>query len=330
MRERGRGAWGAPWFAVIVVIALGSSVGSARAEEPAPWQWSPETLRAKVEAVRAGRDLSPRRWPGGARVAVAISFDVDTEPLWIGSMGMTSPSVLSRGEYGARRGMPRVLALLDELEIPASFFIPAATLLLHPEITRELKKRPQHEVAFHSYIHENPLALSRAEEREVYEKALAVFDEEFGKRPIGFRSAAWDLSDATIELVRELGFLYDSSMMADEAPYELRAGGEDTGIVELPVEWILDDFPYFGFVFNSPMVGLRSAAEVLPTWKGEFDGAYREGGLFLLVMHPQVIGKRYRMAMLRELLEYIQSKPGVWFATHEEVARHVLKEAAEE
>ena len=118
-------------------------------------------------------------------------------------------------------------------------------------------------------------------------------------------------------------------MMADDHPYRLMARGEDTGLVELPVEWILDDFPYFGFLFNSNMVGLRSAAEVLPIWKEEFDGAYREGGLYLLVMHPQVIGKRYRMAMLRDLLNHIRSRGDVWFATHEEIARYLIAQDAE-
>ncbi len=311
-----------------VAVALGVAGVASAADDP-PWTWDPAALRETVEAVRAGRDMRPPSWPGGAKVAVTISFDVDTEPLWMSSMGLRSPSVLSRGEYGARRGMPRVLALLDELEIPASFFVPAATFLLHPEVATELKKRPQHEVAFHSYVHENPLTLTREQEREVYARALGVFDELFGKRPVGFRSAVWDLSDATIDLVREFGFLYDSSMMADDHPYELRVAGEDTGLLELPVEWILDDFPYFGFLFNTPMAGLRPPHDVLPIWKSEFDGAYEEGGLFLLVMHPQVIGKRHRMAMLRELLEYIQSKPGVWIATHEAVARHILDAAGD-
>lgn len=321
-------------LATVLAFGVGAASGVARAagaDSPTPvWQWSEESLRSTVEAIRAGRNLRPKAWPGGARVAVALSFDVDTEPLWLSSLGLTSPSYMSRGEYGARRGMPRILDLLDELEIPASFFVPAASLLLHPEIAAELKKRPQHEVAFHSYVHENPLSLSREQERGVYEKALGVFDREFGKRPVGFRSAVWDLSDATIDLVREMGFLYDSSMMADDHPYTLLARGEDTGLVELPVEWILDDFPYFGFLFNSSMIGLRSAAEVLPIWKEEFDGAYREGGLFLLVMHPQVIGKRYRIAMLRDLLDHIRGKDDVWFATHEEIARYLLQESPAE
>jgi peptidoglycan/xylan/chitin deacetylase (PgdA/CDA1 family) len=298
--------------------------GIAKADAEPAWQWSEQTLRERVDAVRAGPDLTPSEWPGGARVAVGISFDVDTEPLWLSFLGEASPSYLSRGEYGARAGLPRILALLDREQIPATFFVPAATLLLHPELAPALSERPQHEIGFHSYIHENPLALSATEERQVYAKAMGVLEKLFGRRPVGFRSAAWDLSDATIDIVREMGFLYDSSMMADDRPYRLLAKREDTGLVELPVEWILDDWPYFGLVWKTHHHGLRPADEVFSIWKGEFDGAYEERGLFILVMHPQVIGHRYRIAMLKRLIQYMKSKPGVWFATHEAIARHVL------
>ena len=298
-------------------------VGTATAQEPAPWQWSEETLRQRVGAVRAGRDLTPKEWPGGARVAVGLSFDVDTEPVWLSMVGEQSPSYMSRGEYGARAGMRRIWKLLDREKIPATFFIPAATFQLHPELVEQLKARPQHELGFHSHVHENPLTLTAAQEREVYNRAMGVLQGLFGTRPVGFRSAAWDLSAATIDIVREMGFLYDSSMMADDQPYELVANGEDTGLVELPVEWILDDWPYFNLVWKNHHHGLRPADEVLSIWKGEFDGAYEEGGLYILVMHPQVIGHRYRMAMLAELIAYMKSRPGVWFATHEAIARHV-------
>ena len=311
--------------ATLGAVALALTIAwSARAQEEPPWQWSEETLKKRVGAVRAGEDLSPAQWPGGARVAVGLSFDVDTEPLWLSMVGEQSPSYMSRGEYGARAGMRRVWKLLDREEIPVTFFVPAATFQLHPELATQLKARPQHELGFHSHVHENPLTLTAAQEREVYQRAMGVLESLFGKRPVGFRSAAWDLSAATVDIVSEMGFLYDSSMMADDHPYRLRANGKDTGLVELPVEWILDDWPYFSLVWKNHHHGLRPADEVLSIWRGEFDVAYEEGGLYILVLHPQVIGHRYRMTMLAELIRHMKSRPGVWFATHEAIARYVL------
>jgi peptidoglycan-N-acetylglucosamine deacetylase len=152
---------------------------------------------------------------------------------------------------------------------------------------------------------------------------MKIFEKHVGKRPVGFRSAAWDLTESTIEIVKEMGFLYESSMMADDKPYALISHGVDTGLVELPVEWILDDWPLFQISWPSGHVALRNAEDVYSIWKDEFDGAYNEGSLYILTMHPQVIGHRYRIAMLDKLITYMKTKPGVWFATHEEIARHV-------
>ena len=196
---------------------------------------------------------------------------------------------------------------------------------IHPQLVKMLKTHPEYEIGFHSYVHENPLTLSAEQERSVYAKAMKIFMKHVGKKPVGFRSAAWDLTDDTINIVKEMGFMYESSMMADDRPYQLLANGKDTGLVELPVEWILDDWPLFQISWPSKHVAMRNAQDVLSIWKEEFDGAYEEGTMYILTMHPQVIGHRYRMTMLDELITYMKSKPGVWFATHEEIARHVQK-----
>lgn len=291
--------------------------------KPELWQLSPEEIKAKVSKVRAGKDLTPKSWPNGNKVAVSFSFDVDTEPVWMGFQKQSSPSYMSRGEYGVRAGMPRVLDLLKKHDITATFFIPAMTMEIHPQIMKTLAAEPRYEIGFHSYVHENPLTLSAQQEREVYNKAMKIFVKHVGKKPTGFRSAAWDLTDDTVEIVKEMGFLYESSMMADDRPYQLLANGKDTGLVELPVEWILDDWPLFQISWPSKHVAVRNGADVLSIWKEEFDGAYEEGTMYILTMHPQVIGHRYRMKMLDELITYMKSKPGVWFATHEEIAQHV-------
>jgi len=313
--------------ATVLVCAISPAASDEGSRDDAIWKWTPEEISKLVSKVRAGRDLSPESWPGGARVAVSFSFDVDTEPVWIGMQGQSSPSYMSRGEYGARTAQPRVLALLKKHKIPASFFLPAMTMELHPELIPELLKHPQHEIGFHSYVHENPMHLTAAEERQVYEKAMEIFVKHVGRRPVGFRSAAWDLTESTIQIVKEMGFLYESSMMADERPYMLMAEGKETGLIELPVEWILDDWPLFQISWPVGHVAIRNAEDVLSIWKGEFDVAYEEGTLYMLTLHPQVIGHRYRIKMLDELIAYMKRKRGVWFATHESIARHVKEQA---
>lgn len=326
--RRGHG-WGAILFAAAL---FGAGPLQAHDDEGTPqaepiWTWTPEQIIKHVNIVRAGRDLTPAKWPDDARVAVSLSFDFDTEPVWIGFQEQSSPSYMSRGEYGARAAMPRVLKLLARHDLPATFFIPAMSMELHPEVIQELIKHPRYEIGFHSYVHENPLRLTEPEERQVYARAMDIFVKHVGRKPTGFRSAAWDLTESTIKIVKEMGFEYESSMMADDRPYQLMANGEDTGLVELPVEWILDDWPLFQVSWPSKHVALRNAEDVFSIWKEEFDGAYEEGTLYILTMHPQVIGHRYRMAMLERLVTYMKSKPGVWFATHHEIARYVREQA---
>ena len=314
--------WG---LSLMIVGNLPAWAQDHQHDEPV-WKWTPEQVQQQVSTVRSGESLKPKQWPNGAKVAVSISFDFDTELSWLGYAGQKSPSYLSRGEYGARTALPRILALLDKHKIPGTFFIPAGTTILHPKQVQEIVKRTQHEIGFHSYVHENPLEFKGNEERETYEKAMKIIEEKTGKRPVGFRSAGWDLTAQTIQIVKDMGFLYDSSMMADDDPYLLISEGKDSGLVELPVEWILDDWPYFQLNWPWHHVGLRTADEVFSIWSQEFDGAYAEGGTFTLVMHPQVIGHRYRIQMLERLIEYIKKKPGVWFATHEQVVRYVKEQ----
>jgi hypothetical protein len=145
---------------------------------------------------------------------------------------------------------------------------------------------------------------------------------------VGIRVPSWDFSATTLPLIRELGLLYDSSLMADDEPYELIDNGEATGIVELPVEWIKDDAPYLGMNRATAIRPYTAPSAVGEIFRAEFEGALAEGGLFLLTMHPHIIGHRSRIAMLDELIRYMKGMPGVWFATHEEVARYCKTAAA--
>jgi peptidoglycan/xylan/chitin deacetylase (PgdA/CDA1 family) len=181
-----------------------------------------------------------------------------------------------------------------------------------------------HEIGLHGWIHERNTALDPAEERDLLFRAADVLEGQAGVRPVGLRTPSWDFSAATLALAREAGLRYDSSLMADDDCYELLADGEPTGLVELPVEWIRDDAPYFTMDRFTALRPYASPRAVAGIWRDEFDAARAEGGLFQLTMHPHVIGHRSRMAVLTELLDHIAAHDDVWFATHAQVVDHVL------
>jgi peptidoglycan/xylan/chitin deacetylase (PgdA/CDA1 family) len=285
------------------------------------WRWNEPTWRGHVNRVRAGRSLAPTIWPRDARVAVALSFDCDHETIPLRD-AETSPGKLSQGEYGARVGSRRILDLLERFSIPATFFIPAVSALLHPEEGQEYVARG-HEIALHGWIHERTMLLEAHVERELAFRSAETLERMTGQRPVGLRTPSWDFSDATLSIVRELGLLYDSSLMADDEPYEIVADGVPTGVVEIPVEWIRDDAPYFIMDRYTSARPYTPPRAVLTIWRDEFDAAYHEAGLFQLTMHPHVIGHRSRMRMLYDLIEYMSDFHDVWYATHAQVADYV-------
>jgi peptidoglycan-N-acetylglucosamine deacetylase len=316
-------------FGSAAVLVAGLVVGcqqTAPPDAPPPWTLDEAELQQIVGRVRAGRDLTPESWPDGARVAVGLSFDLDNET---GSLrdGRHSPSLLSQGEYGSRAGLPRILDLLDRYGIPASFFVPAVSALLYPESMTAIAASGRHEVGIHGWIHERNSLLDEATERDLMIRSLDTLERIAGRRPVGMRTPSWDYSPHTISLARELGMLYDSSLMADDFPYEVLVDGQPSGIVQLPVEWILDDYPYFWMDRFATIRPTMTPDEVLSIWQAEFDVAHAEGGMFILTMHPHVIGHRSRMAMLERLVIHMRSRGDVWFATHEEIAEYVKSEA---
>lgn len=289
-----------------------------------PWEWDEARWRGAVERVRAGRALRAA-WPGGARVAVAVSFDSDHETLSLRT-GETSPGELSRGEYGNRVAAPRVVALLERFGIRASFYMPAVSALLYPDEAREYVEAG-HELGMHGWIHERNTALPAGVERELAFRAADALEHVSGVRPVGIRTPSWDFSADTLAIIRDLGLVYDSSLMADDEPYEILADGEPTGIVEIPVEWIRDDAPYFTANPKAGVFPRTPPRDVLEIWRDEFDQARAEGGLFQLTMHPHVIGHRSRIVILEELFAHITSLGDAWFATHAEIAAHVMNGA---
>jgi peptidoglycan-N-acetylglucosamine deacetylase len=282
-----------------------------------------ERVRELVSVVRAGRSLLPKVWPNGAQIAVAITFDVDHEtPIY-----KLEPAILSIGEYGATTAMPRLLGLLERHQIPATFFVPGMVQLLHPETVSQILKSGRHEVGLHGWVHERaPDLRDREEESDLIARSIQVLsDAAGGLRPLGYRAPNAAVSDHTLELLAEQGVLYDSTMSARDEPHELLLKGKVSKLIELPFSWENSDYL---FLHHDELWrgSLPWPDAVLEVYKSDFDVAYSERSIFNLTLHPQVIGRRSRVAMLDKLISYIKSKHNVWFATLGEIARYVTQE----
>lgn len=285
-----------------------------------PWTWPEAAWRARVEKVRAGRSLKPPAWKDGARMAAAFSFDSDHETIELRNGGV-SVGRISQGQYGARVGLPRILRLLETHNVPASVFMPAVAAMIHPEEARAVVAAG-HELGMHSWIHEFSSVLDPASERELALRAADTLQKITGMRPVGMRTASWDFTPHTLRIAREMQLLYDSSLMADDEPYELLEDGEPTGIIEIPVEWIRDDAPYFSMDRAASTRPYGDPRMLLDILRREMDLAYEEGGLFQVTFHPHHIGHRSRIFILEELIRHAKAKGSVWFATHAEIARY--------
>ncbi len=300
---------------------------SAPESDREPWQWPEEHWRRLIGRVRAGRRLRPAEWPGGARVAVALSFDSDHETNELRDGGK-SIGRLAWGQYGARVGVPRILDLLQKYGVKASFYVPAVTALLHPDEQRRVIAEG-HEIGIHGWIHEVNTQVPPEAERELAHRAADALERICGVRPVGMRTPSWDFSWETLAIAQDLGLLYDSSLMSDEDCYELLLDGAPCGVVELPVEWVRDDAVYFTMNRFSALRPYTPPADVFDIFRREFDAARTEGGLFQLTMHPHVIGYRSRIWILEEIIRHAQAAGGAWFATHAEVVRWAKDHAAQ-
>jgi peptidoglycan/xylan/chitin deacetylase (PgdA/CDA1 family) len=212
---------------------------------------------------------------------------------------------------------------MDDEEIPATFFFPAWSLKLAPEQADLVLNSGRHEVGVHGWIHELNTALDKQTEERLLRQSINSIEAITGVRPLGFRAPSWNFSPNTLGIIEELDFLYESSLMHDDRPYELLKNGNPTGIVELPVEWILDDAPLFNPLGNRYM----NPRDIMQVWIDEFDAAWEERTMFLLTMHPHIIGHRSRMVALKGLIKHIKNKEDVWFGTHEQAARWVRQKA---
>ncbi|HEX3724261.1 MAG TPA: polysaccharide deacetylase [Nitrolancea sp.] len=241
---------------------------------------------------------------------VMIGFDLDGETLWTSrdSSNAARPVTLSQGRYGPEVAAPRILDFLERLQISATFFVPGMVIERYPDLIREIARRG-HEIAHHGHTHRWPDAMTRDEEREDFDLALQQFDQVLGQRPVGYRSPAWEFSPWTLDLLIEKGIRYSSNFMDRDRPYKHVVNGVKTDPVELPVQWLLDDAPYF--LYSNRLAGRQIAAPegVLQAWQDEFDGLYAErerGTSYVLALHPQISGRPYRLAILERLIAHMR------------------------
>ncbi len=271
------------------------------------------------------------RLPQGKRLAVSITVDFDAHSLWMGTFGKTSPSYLSRGEFGAEVGVPRLLRLCERRRITTTWCTPSHTLLTFPDRARQIADAG-HEIAAHGCYHERIPELSEPEERRLLALQLRHHEKVLGARPHGYRSPAWDFSDSTLGLLEEFGFGWDSSLMGrDFEAYRPRPVvaldyengnqfGPPSSVLEIPVSWHLDDFPTLDM---SPRGGgLGSPDVVLARWMDHFDFGHTHvpGGVMTVTVHPQTIARAPNLMMFEKLLDHLSDHDDVWFATLSEVA----------
>ena len=258
-------------------------------------------------------------WHGGAAAVATLTFDVDAETpiLAAGRHFADHLMTMSHQSYGPDVGVPRILHMLDELAVPATFFIPGWVAERRPGLARSIVDRG-HEVAHHSYSHRSPTSMTAAQERADFERALDVFAaQDIEIR--GHRAALWGATWQTPSLIAEHGLDYDSSLMGDDHPYQIRT--DTTPIVELPVHWSLDDWEQYAYL-PEPNIGtvIESPVKVAEMWRAELDAMCRYRCLFNLCVHPFLSGRPSRIVALRGFIEYAMQRGDVRFARCREVA----------
>ncbi|AGE21867.1 polysaccharide deacetylase [Geobacillus stearothermophilus] len=259
------------------------------------------------------------QWPNQKKMAVVLSFDVDAETAFsFDKKNGSRLSLLSMGAYGRRVGLDRVLRLLKEYGLKANFFVPAVVAEIDPTVIERILSH-HHPIGCHGYFHERLDTHSPEQEEEILIKGIEVLRKYTGYRPLGYRAPLWEMNPWTPALLKKHGFRFDSSLMGDDIPYTIETGTGDK-LLEIPVTWLLDDWEQFAFSAEPPMgFCIEEPDKVFRLWKEEFDALYEEGGCFTLTMHPEIIGRASRIKMLEKLIQHMLKKPGIWFATLNEI-----------
>ncbi|MGW6456232.1 polysaccharide deacetylase family protein [Streptomyces sp. NPDC055078] len=267
----------------------------------------------------------PVAWPETYRAAAAFTFDVDAESavLWGHPAAADRMSVMSHQSYGPLVGVPRLLKILSRRQIQATFCVPGWTALRYPDVVRAIADAG-HEIAHHGFLHEPLTGVDAKTEADYLDRGLEALETVAGVRPVGYRAPMWEATYHTPRLLEERGFLYDSSLMDADVPYELAGPGCVASIVEIPIQWALDDWEQYCYLPDISGSGLiESPRKALELWSLEFEALRAEGGCFVLTNHPFLSGRPSRAAALEELMERVTGTSDTWVAPLSEIARHV-------
>ena len=266
-------------------------------------------------------------WPHGAKCSVMITINLNAELFWL-QLDPTcydKPKTLSMGQYGMTNGLGRVLNVLSDWNVRATFFVPGKIAELYPNKLRDIVSNG-HEIACSGYNNINFGVASRSTQEQDIQKGIVALEKVSGVKPIGFRALAGELTNETLELVDKYGLKYSSDLSDDDRPY-YRSLDNGKRLLEIPIHWALHDLPYFAFnyrpAFPTGQGRIANYVGVLSNWIEEFEGFYRYGLCYVLQLAPQTIGNPGRIRMLKEILNYINTKSDIWFATGEEMCKYM-------
>jgi peptidoglycan/xylan/chitin deacetylase (PgdA/CDA1 family) len=255
-------------------------------------------------------------WLAPDRAVVSLTFDVDGDAGFERRGFADALSRRSEATFGVERGLPRVLELLREYGVSATFYVPGEVVDRHPEAILAILVAG-HEVGHHGYQHLSVDAIDADAQRRELEDGVTAMETKLGVRPVGYRAPSWELTPFTLQMLLEHGFAYDSSLMGDDRPYVVQS--ENGELLEFPVHWSLDDFPFFGFRRAHP-AAVADPESVRRIWIAEFESACADQRHITYTMHPALTGRGYAQGVLRGLIEHVQDSGQARFATHREVA----------
>jgi peptidoglycan/xylan/chitin deacetylase (PgdA/CDA1 family) len=261
-------------------------------------------------------------WPKGSRCAVCLTCDVDGESaLYVraAERARTLLGELHQRLFGPQVGVWRILRMLEQQSVPATFYVPSYTAMIHPEVVAAFV-RGGYPVGLHGHLHEPLETLDEQEERDVLQRSQKILGSLCGYTPTLYRAPAWELNRRTPELLVRGGVRSDSSLMDDEVPYALETPAGP--LIQIPIQWALDDAEYWAHTRTNRDKALADPETVFSFWSKEFDGFYRDGGCYVLTLHPFISGRHATMATIERLVQYIKGFSDVWWATMEDVTAH--------